>query len=134
MAIKHVFVLMMENRSFDHIFGYSGICGRDAVTGALTYVDGLLPTGRFNIDPRPGHNNQKVWTSPTATFTQGRDVEHEFVDVLTQLCGLDAARAISNFGKLPGGVYPPIDMGGFVADEVSCRAGGDAVCFDDDHK
>ena len=25
--IKHVFVLMLENRSFDHMFGKSGIAG-----------------------------------------------------------------------------------------------------------
>src|SRR5262247_2740010 len=32
--LKHVFVLMFENRSFDHMLGHSGIKGTDAETGA----------------------------------------------------------------------------------------------------
>ena len=32
--IKHVFVLMLENRSFDHMLGFSGINGTDAASGA----------------------------------------------------------------------------------------------------
>ncbi len=31
--IKHIFVLMLENRSFDHMLGFSGITGTDAATG-----------------------------------------------------------------------------------------------------
>jgi phospholipase C len=30
---QHIFVLMLENRSFDHMLGFSGITGVDAVTG-----------------------------------------------------------------------------------------------------
>ena len=29
-GIEHVFVLVLENRSFDHMLGYSGITGTDA--------------------------------------------------------------------------------------------------------
>src|SRR5499427_7971254 len=39
--LKHVFVLMLENRSFDHMLGHSGITGTDAETGAATAIDGL---------------------------------------------------------------------------------------------
>jgi len=39
--IKHFFVLMLENRSFDHIFGFSAITGKDAVTGLPTQINGL---------------------------------------------------------------------------------------------
>src|SRR5262249_13208968 len=39
--LKHVFVLMLENRSFDHMLGHSGIKGTDAETGAPTAIDGL---------------------------------------------------------------------------------------------
>lgn len=42
--IQHVFVLMLENRSFDHLLGFSGITGTDAVTGAQTTVNGLSGT------------------------------------------------------------------------------------------
>jgi len=38
--IKHVFVLMLENRSFDHMLGFSGITGTDAETGVPTAIDG----------------------------------------------------------------------------------------------
>ncbi|MGZ3647002.1 MAG: alkaline phosphatase family protein, partial [Ktedonobacteraceae bacterium] len=31
--IKHVFVVMLENRSFDHMLGFSNILGIDAVSG-----------------------------------------------------------------------------------------------------
>jgi phospholipase C len=44
-VIQHVFVLMLENRSFDHMLGFSGITGKDAVTGGATAVGGLLLLG-----------------------------------------------------------------------------------------
>src|SRR5262249_14605714 len=31
--LKHIFVLVLENRSFDHLFGLLGLNGVDAVTG-----------------------------------------------------------------------------------------------------
>jgi phospholipase C len=31
--IKHAFVLMLENRSFDHVLGFSDFNGIDAVSG-----------------------------------------------------------------------------------------------------
>src|SRR5215475_9911281 len=42
--IKHVFVLMLENRSFDHMLGFSGITGTDAETGQPTRIEGLKGT------------------------------------------------------------------------------------------
>ena len=39
--IKHLFVLRLENRSFDHLIGRSGLTGRDAETCATTPIDGL---------------------------------------------------------------------------------------------
>jgi phospholipase C len=44
-VIQHVFVLMLENRSFDHMLGFSGITGTDAVTRGATSVDGLFLLG-----------------------------------------------------------------------------------------
>ena len=41
MPIKHVFVLMLENRSYDHMLGFSPIEGIDAVTGQPTRTDCL---------------------------------------------------------------------------------------------
>lgn len=40
-TIKHVFVLMLENRSFDHMLGFSGIAGIDAVIGQPAKINGL---------------------------------------------------------------------------------------------
>lgn len=42
--IEHVFVLMLENRSFDHMLGFSGISGIDAATGLQTTLNGLSGT------------------------------------------------------------------------------------------
>ena len=42
-GIEHVFVLMLENRSFDHMLGYSGITGTDASDGSPTAIRGLAP-------------------------------------------------------------------------------------------
>jgi phospholipase C len=43
--IQHVFVLMLENRSFDHMLGFSGITGTDAVSGERTAINGLTVAG-----------------------------------------------------------------------------------------
>jgi phospholipase C len=41
-SIQHVFVLMFENHSFDHLFGFSGISGTHTATGLATTVNGPL--------------------------------------------------------------------------------------------
>ena len=41
-GIQHVFVLMLENRSFDHMLGFSGIKGTDAHSGSATQIIGLV--------------------------------------------------------------------------------------------
>jgi phospholipase C len=43
--IQHVFCLMLENRSFDHMLGYSSITGTDASSGSHTRINGLNPLG-----------------------------------------------------------------------------------------
>jgi phospholipase C len=40
-GIQHVFVLMLENRSLDHLLGFSGITGADAVSGGPASLNGL---------------------------------------------------------------------------------------------
>ena len=39
--INHVFVLMLENHSFDNLLGFSDIKGIDAVNGNQTELNGL---------------------------------------------------------------------------------------------
>ena len=44
-GIEHVVVLMMENRSFDHYFGWLGALGADGIQAGLSYPD---PTGKLH--------------------------------------------------------------------------------------
>ena len=105
-VIKHLFVLMMENRSFDHMLGFQGIKGNDAHTGAPTNADDL--TGA-SFSTRSG--NMRYAVSPTAGDTTfgSHDVNHQFLDVLTQLCGHDAGETVKKAnGRLNGSPYPPV--------------------------
>lgn len=96
--IKHVFVLMLENRAFDHMLGFSGIAGKDAVAGTNTKINGL--TGN--------EANSGLKVSQPADWLMPVDPCHEFPCVVEQLCGP---------GKTypHGGPYPPINNSGFVA-------------------
>jgi len=48
--IEHVFVLMLENRSFDHLLGFAGLQGADGLTGAESNP---LPSGE-RVPVAPG--------------------------------------------------------------------------------
>jgi phospholipase C len=100
--IQHVFVLMLENRSFDHLLGFSGISGIDAVSGLKTTVDGLTGS-ETNSD-----NGTVATVSHPADYAMVVDPGHEFPDVLCQLSGPAARYA-------PGRPYPSIDNSGFIA-------------------
>ena len=100
--IKHVFVLMLENRSFDHMLGFSGIMGTDAQTGGPTSIDGL--TG----NEANSYNGVKYTVSRGAPDVAAHDPGHSFPAVLEQLCG-DGATYES------GKPYPPINNSGFVS-------------------
>ncbi len=89
--IRNVFVLMLENRSFDHIFGHSGL----PVAGP--------PPGTTN-----SYNNISYAVGSPAPTTMTADPGHEFNDVVEQLAGAGATYP-------PGGPYPPIVMSGFVS-------------------
>jgi phospholipase C len=100
--IKHVFALMLENRSFDHMLGLSGITGTDAATHTPTHVNGP-PAGTFN-----SWNGKNYPVTPPAVDPLSTDPYHEFTDVLEQLCGASV--------RYPaGGPYPPINNSGFVS-------------------
>lgn len=111
-GIEYIFVLMLENRSFDHMLGFSGITGRDAVTGKPTTVNGL------------SGNESNVLNGKTFTVQRGaanimsHDPGHEFPDVLTQLCGPGAVYP-------SGGAYPTINNSGFVAAYAKSFPGAD---------
>ena len=117
-AIEHIFVLLLENRSFDHMLGFAGIRGTDASTGGTTVIDGLS-----------GHESNTV-DGVTYSVVRGADYAmpadpgHEFPDVLDQLTS-----ARKNTTQ-----YPPINNGGFAHSyAVSTKSANVAEimkCFD----
>jgi phospholipase C len=99
--IKNVFVLLLENRSFDHMLGFSGITGTDAVTGQATEVGG--PSNQdFNKHLGVAYPASSPFHEPIPV-----DPAHEFPDVLEQLCGTQVV--------YKGGTYPSIRNSGFVS-------------------
>ncbi|HEX4052366.1 MAG TPA: alkaline phosphatase family protein [Steroidobacteraceae bacterium] len=113
-AVKNIFVLMLENRSFDHMLGFSALTGTDAQTGEPTAVRGLSGSEDNNYGGQAFRVNQQV-SDPMPV-----DPGHEFLDVLEQLCGGEALYA-------SGGTYPPITNAGFVSDYAqSPKDEGDA--------
>jgi phospholipase C len=119
-SIKHVFVLMLENRSFDHLLGFSGLTGFDAVTGAPTQIE-APPPGASN-----SWNGKSFPAGPPPVDPMTVDPYHEFTDVLEQLCGPGSAYP-------PGGPYPAMNNSGFVSNfAVAAKAPspGDVMqCF-----
>jgi phospholipase C len=101
-SIKHVFVLMLENRSFDHMLGVNPFTGIDAVTQKPTQIN-ALPPGVSN-----SWNGKNYPAGPPAVDPIKNDPYHEFEDVLEQLCGAGVT-----YPK--GGPYPPINNSGFVS-------------------
>jgi phospholipase C len=110
--VEHVFVLMLENRAFDHMLGFSGITGRDAVNGDLTQIVGL--TGN-EVNTFNGGVYQ---VSRGADDVMPADPGHEFNNVLEQLSGPGATYQA-------GGTYPAINNTGFVASYVASGGGAD---------
>lgn len=99
--IQHVFVLMLENRSFDHLFALSGIPGIVAATSgnANTYGGATYSFGGGAPDRMPS------------------DPGHEFKDVVEQLCG-------AGVQYRAGEAYPPINNSGFVANYAATDTEG----------
>lgn len=93
---------MLENRSFDHMLGFSGIRGVDAVDGSPTAVQGLTGT------ETNAYGGTAYTAAAGATNTMPVDPGHEFLDVLEQLAGTAAAYV--------SGAYPTINGSGFVSD------------------
>jgi phospholipase C len=103
--VQNVFVLMLENRAFDHMLGFSGITGRDAETGQPTQVNGLTGSESNVFD------GSAYTVSKGADNVMPADPGHEFTNVLEQLCGVGVSYP-------PGGTYPLINKSGFVASYV----------------
>jgi phospholipase C len=95
-VVSHVFVLMLENHSFDNMFAFSGIPGIIAATTSDS--NSYNPNGTPITYP----------VGSPAPRSMPTDPGHEFPDTVEQLCGQGAAfRA--------GSPYPPITDSGFAA-------------------
>src|SRR5260370_6176670 len=116
--IKHVFVLMLENRAFDHMLGLAGIEGTDPVNGRPRHADDVTQGGPYT-NPNPNANDQLVSTSSPADFTlfqKAQDPGHEFNNALLQLCAYIRQEngGITAPTYPPNGPYPPINNQGFI--------------------
>jgi len=110
--VEHVFVLMLENRAFDHMLGFSGITGRDAANGGSTQINGLTGSESNTF------NAQEYRVTRGADNQMPADPGHEFINVLEQLCGGGATYP-------RGGAYPAINNSGFVASYMESRGASD---------
>jgi phospholipase C len=109
--IKYVFVLMLENRSYDHMLGYLDHQAKHAedLTKEIK-PDNLLQPGvlNYNLDYRANPNPfPRIPVSNAApSVLEGEDPGHEFLDVLAQLCGPSVTYS-------PSKPYPSPDNLGF---------------------
>lgn len=99
--ITHVFVVMLENHSFDNMFAMSGIPGiKAATTSDSNSYDGRT----YNVQSG-------------APLSLPTDPGHEFDDVLEQLAGQHAEYPA-------GGEYPTIKNSGFAANYATSTTEG----------
>jgi len=121
-GIDHIFVLIMENRSFDHMLGLSGITGTDAVTGEPTPIQGLTGNESNALHDMVGNIVDEFKVRSGANDTMPIDPGHGFGQTLVQLAGNGADGA---WKKNPG-PYPPvgttINNAGFV-DQYAAELG-----------
>jgi phospholipase C len=120
---EHIFVLMLENRSFDHIFGFSGIVGTDAVTRQSRSIIGLR-----HLPPEDRPTNTAVVNGEARTFSPTDDAQlrlswtdkdppHEFHQILTQLTG----QPMGESAVLSDGRYPLVNNQGFAMAWVEAK-------------
>ena len=99
--IQHFVVLMLENRSFDHLPGTLK-AQNPAIVGALDHEFSNLTDPAVPTSPR-------VSTAPATVFAMPFDPGHEFDDVQIQLYG-----RVSSAARKPAPRTAPAPMSGFV--------------------
>ncbi|HEX4120422.1 MAG TPA: alkaline phosphatase family protein [Verrucomicrobiae bacterium] len=111
--IQRFVVLMLENRSFDHLLGYLKTVNPD--------IEGLTG-GEFSNSPAPSNpQSPPVPVSPNASTTMPYDPNHEFCDVQTQLYGPGPNPASSDPLAACSALPPknPAAMSGFLASGIA---------------
>jgi phospholipase C len=96
--IEHLVVLMLENRSFDHMLGY------------LHKGDGLTG-GEFNLINPADPESEKVYVSNASGYITLPNPAHDVVSVEKQ-----------EFGEL-GNIVTPVPMSGFVKVQIETAMG-----------
>ncbi len=99
--IEHIVVLMLENRSFDHLLG--------ALRSSISGLAGLTGTECNYDDPNSPQPDQKRLVYPADRFDMPFDPPHEFPDVQFQLYG--PVKGSPNQSNPPS---DPAGMNGFV--------------------
>jgi len=141
-AIQHVFVLMLENRSFDHMLGFSGIKGTDAVSGGATQIIGLVDLSLLQLarslqaNTASGMVRRKGQTWPPAplislrdlftsnrfngqTYRAGEPADYSMpVDPGHEFENVTVQLCGPRVTYPPGGAYPNVTNSGFVASYV----------------
>lgn len=105
--VKKLFVLMLENRSYDNVFGWSDLRGWTP-DGMPTQADGLLGKPPFS---NTGAKGAGYAVAQGAPFRLSFDPGHEFSDALVQLTSPSESRAFATCVRddsagLTNGVYP----------------------------
>jgi phospholipase C len=116
--INHIFVLMLENRAFDHMLGFSGLSGTDAVTGGPTTIEGLSAQSNE-------WGGQIFPATSGADWVMTIDPGHEFKDTLIELCRDPETNPSPVYPDPITGGYPPITNAGFAASFASPPHSGD---------
>lgn len=111
--IEHIVVLMMENRSFDHMLGYLSKEG-DATGVRHTDIDGLKG-GESNVDAQ----GRRYESAPLAGTVFAHSPDHSFQPVLNQISGGRMDGFVSSFiAKYPEDADPGAIMGYYTAAQL----------------
>ena len=118
MDIKHVIVLMLENRAFDHVFGWAN--------KALPGVNGLTGTefNYRNVSKLDQDSADKVYVEATAPFINQCDPDHSTPPTTQKIYSHSQAlpkQHLSSGSSDPSSPLGPADMGGFVNFEFAKR-------------
>ena len=141
-GIHHVFVLMLENRSFDHMLGFSGIKGTDVLSGSATQIVGLVDLSLLQLarslqantasgmvqrkgqkwPPPPTISLRDLFTSNQFNgqiYRAGEPADYAMpIDPGHEFPDVTVQLCGSGVTYPPGGAYPNVVNSGFVASYV----------------